>query len=69
MLAHVTDQLFGEDLRGRIASIDSAAAPHFALVRAQRTRAGRPNRVLVTRNTKDFEGIEGLTVLNPWHEK
>jgi toxin FitB len=22
--------------------------------------------VLVTRNTKDFEGIAGLTVVNPW---
>ena len=24
--------------------------------------------ILVTRNTKDFEGMEGLVLLNPWLE-
>jgi predicted nucleic acid-binding protein len=51
------------------------------LVRAQRQLAGRPidtadaqiaaialstHLTLVTRNTKDFEGIDNLQVVNPW---
>ncbi len=53
----------------------------YALVKAQRQLAGRPidtaeaqiaaialaaQLSLVTRNTKDFEGIDGLEVINPW---
>lgn len=55
--------------------------PITALVRAQRQRAGLPittedaqiaavalaaGMPLVTRNTKDFAGIEGLELHNPW---
>jgi toxin FitB len=52
------------------------------MVKAERQLAGRPidtadaqiaaialasSLTLVTRNTKDFEGIDGLAVVNPWH--
>jgi hypothetical protein len=51
------------------------------LVRAQRQLAGRPidtadtqiaaialtfQWTLVTRNTRDFEGIDNLQIINPW---
>lgn len=80
MLAKRAEQLFQQDFRGRYVVFGSAAAEQFALVLAQRQRAGRPistgdaqiaaialaaNLKLVTRNTKDFEGIGGLQVINP----
>lgn len=81
VLANGADQIFHKDFKGRCTVFGSAAAEHYALVRAQRQSAGRPittedaqiaamalaaNLTLVTRNTKDFEGIEGLQVINPW---
>jgi predicted nucleic acid-binding protein len=81
VLANGADQIFQKDFKGRCIVFGSAAAEHYALVRAQRQSAGRPittedaqiaamalaaNLTLVTRNTKDFEGIEGLQVINPW---
>lgn len=81
LLARGADQLFQLDFRGRCMVFGSAAAEQFALVRAQRQRAGRPistedaqiaaialaaNLKLATRNIKDFEAIEGLQVINPW---
>ena len=36
----------------------------MSLVRKNRTAS---SLTLVTRNTKDFEGIDGLAVVNPWH--
>ena len=81
VLANGADQIFSQDFRGRCMVFGSAAAEQFALVRSQRQRAGRPistedaqiaaialaaNLTLVTRNIKDFEGIDGLQVINPW---
>jgi toxin FitB len=81
VLAQGASQLFQQDFRGRCLVFGSAAAEQFALVRAQRQRAGRPismedaqiaaialaaNLTLVTRNTKDFEAIDELRVVNPW---
>lgn len=81
-LALAAEQLFNRDLSGRCLGFGSAAAVHYALVRAQRQQVGRPistedaqiaaialaaDLVLVTRNTKDFEAIDGLAVDNPWH--
>lgn len=80
-LARAAHQLFRDDFLGRCIAFDSAAAEHYALVRAQRKHAGRPistedaqiaaialaaQMKLVTRNTKDFEEIDGLTPINPW---
>lgn len=73
--------MFEQDFAGRLWAFDVAAAHVFAVVKAQRSRAGRPigyadaqiaslallhRATLVTRNISDFTGIEGLGVLNPW---
>lgn len=66
---------------GRNLPFDAAAAQEYALIVAARMKAGRPvsvedaqiaaiaranNLRLVTRNSKDFERIDGLIVINPW---
>lgn len=80
-LANGADQLFLQDFRGRCLAFGGSAAEQYALIRAQRQRAGRPistedaqiaaialaaHLTLVSRNVKDFDGIEGLEVINPW---
>ncbi|HMN56685.1 MAG TPA: type II toxin-antitoxin system VapC family toxin [Ottowia sp.] len=80
-LAQAAQQIFKEDFLGRCITFDSAAAEHYALLRAQRQHAGQPihtedaqiaaialaaGMALVTRNTKDFAGIDGLALVNPW---
>jgi predicted nucleic acid-binding protein len=57
------------------------AASEYASIVAKRTRQGSPisvedaqiaaiavtgGLVLATRNTRDFAGIQGLTLVNPW---
>ena len=74
-------QLFDKDFAGRCLNFGKKAVADYAHIRAQRQRMGRPidtadaqiasiamanNLVLITRNTKDFEGIDGLELLNPW---
>jgi predicted nucleic acid-binding protein len=73
--------MFAQDFDGRCLVFGGQAVGHYAMVRAQRQLAGRPidtadaqiaaialaaGLKLATRNTKDFEGIEKLTVVNPW---
>lgn len=73
--------MFEEDFAGRCLPFDAAAASHYARLVAERTRQGRPISVedaqiaaiavahglaLATRNTRDFEGVDALTVINPW---
>jgi len=80
-IARAASQIFEEDFFGRCLDFGGLAVGHYAVARAQRQRAGRPidtadaqiaaialaaQLTLVTRNTKDFEGIEGLDVFNPW---
>lgn len=80
-LTSAATQMFGEDFAGRCLPFDEAAATEYALLVAARTRSGRPVSTedgqiaaialahaipLATRNGKDFEGIEGLVVLDPW---
>jgi len=80
-LASSADQLFGHDLSGRCLVYGRAAAEQCALVRVQRKLAGMPistedaqiaaialanQLTLVTRNTKDFQGISAMQVTNPW---
>ncbi|MGC8853984.1 MAG: type II toxin-antitoxin system VapC family toxin [Halothiobacillaceae bacterium] len=80
-LALATQAMFDEDFAGRCLPFDERAALHYAAIVAQRTRAGRPistedaqiaaialahNLTLATRNVSDFEGIDGLAIVNPW---
>lgn len=80
-LARAAHQIFRDDFLGRCLAFDGAAAEHYALARAQRKHAGKPintedaqiaaialaaSMKLVTRNSKDFTHIDGLTLINPW---
>jgi predicted nucleic acid-binding protein len=80
-LARAAQQIFEDEFAGRCLVFGSGSAEQFALVIAQRKRMGRPIEAvdaqvaaialaahlkLVTRNTKDFAGIDGLEVINPW---
>jgi predicted nucleic acid-binding protein len=80
-MALAASQIFEEDFLGRCIDFGGLAVAQYAMVKAQRQLAGRPidtanaqiaaialaaNLTLVTRNTKDFEGIDGLQVINPW---
>ncbi len=73
--------LLDEDFRGRVEPFDKIAATHYAIVVADRERAGRPISVadaqiasvcrklqaaLATRNIRDFEQT-GLELVDPWH--
>lgn len=73
--------MFDEDFVGRCLPFDEDAARHYARIVSARTRAGRPISVedaqiaaialarrmpLATRNTTDFELIDGFEVVNPW---
>ena len=75
------EQMFEQDFAGRCLAFDTAAAKHLALIVATRIRQGQPistedaqiaatalaaGLTVATRNTKDFENIDGLTLANPW---
>jgi predicted nucleic acid-binding protein len=79
-LAIDIENMFFEDLAGRILPFDSAAAVEFAAIASDRRRAGRPISLadaqiaaiarsraaaLATRNVADFEG-RGVELVNPW---
>lgn len=81
-LADVANQMFKEDFVGRCLPFDQGAAETYGEIVASRTRRGRPisvedaqiaaiattNRLaLATRNVPDFEEIDGLLTINPWH--
>lgn len=81
-LAHAAERMFEEDFAARCLPFDETAAAEYALLVAARSRAGRPistedgliaatalaHRLpLATRNGRDFDGIEGLIVYNPWN--
>lgn len=80
-LANAAERMFQEDFGGRCLSFDERAADEYAALVAVRTRSGQPISTedaqiaaialthalfLVTRNIKDFTGIAGLEVINPW---
>jgi toxin FitB len=81
-MALAASQIFEEDFQGRCIDFGGLAVAQYAMVKAERQLAGRPintadaqiaaialasSLTLATRNTKDFEGINGLAVVNPWH--
>lgn len=74
------DATIAEDFEGRILPFDSEAAKTYAEIAAGRRSSGRPiadadcqiaaiaraaGAVIVTRNTRDFEGC-GVEQINPW---
>lgn len=80
-LAAAAEQMFAEDFAGRCLPFDEVCATEYAVCVAARAHQGRANSTedaqiasvavvhglsLATRNERDFKGIHGLTVLNPW---
>ena len=78
-----TDAVIQEDFSQRCLSLDARCARVYGSVAAGQQQQGRAcsaedamiasialahQLTLVTRNTKDFEGIDGLVMLNPWNE-
>ena len=80
-LALSAEQMFEQDFAGHCHVFDATAAKNYALIVAARTRHERPistedahiaaialacGLTVATRNTKDFENIDELIVVNPW---
>ena len=80
-LAMAAEKMFEQDFAGQCLAFASAEAKHYALIVADRTRRGlsistedaqiaaialTAGLTVATRNTKDFENIDGLTLANPW---
>lgn len=80
VLTNAADGLLADQFEGRVIPFDASAAEEYGQLTAQREGSGRPLSVidamiasicvvhdatLVTRNTKDFEGL-GLALINPW---
>ncbi|MDO8320481.1 type II toxin-antitoxin system VapC family toxin [Rhodoferax sp.] len=80
-LATAAEQMVDQDFADQCLAFDVAAAKHYAVVVAARTRLGQSistedaqiavialtaGLTLATRNTKDFDNIDGLTLVNPW---
>jgi len=80
-LSQAAEAMFNEDFAGRCLPFDEDAARHYARIVSARTRVGRPISVedaqiaaialahrmpLATRNTTDFDLIDGLELVNPW---
>ena len=81
-LAELARRMFEEDFPDRCLPFDAAAAGRYAEIVATRTRHGSPISVedaqiaaiaragglaLATRNVRDFAGIEGLKLVDPWN--
>ncbi|TVQ96336.1 MAG: type II toxin-antitoxin system VapC family toxin [Desulfovibrionales bacterium] len=77
----LAEEMLEKDFYQRCLSFDSLAAKMYAQIVSERQRLGRPisvedaqiasialhgNLTLATRNTRDFESITGLRVINPW---
>lgn len=80
-LALAAEQMFEHDFAGRCHMFDTAAAKNYALIVATRARQGQPistedariaaialafRLTVATHNARDFENIDGLTLVNPW---
>ena len=76
------NEMFREDFGGRVLSFNGEAALPYAMIAADRRRAGRPisqfdtqiaaiahcrGATIATRNVTDFENC-GVVLVNPWDE-
>lgn len=83
LLSGLAERMFQEEFSERCLPFDFSAATEYATIVTARTRQGQPISVedaqiaaiarsskldFATRNTKDFSGIEGLVLINPWVE-
>lgn len=81
ILTKLAEEMFDEEFSEKCLPFDYQAAGEYAKIVASRSCQGRPVAVedaqiaaialtadlaLATRNTKDFLGIEGLKLVNPW---
>lgn len=81
ILHAAAEQMFIEDFSGRYLPFDCQAGGEYARIIKARRECGRPvsvedaqiaavavvgGLVLVTRNTRDFSGIAGLGLINPF---
>lgn len=81
LLLELAEQMFDEDFSEQCLPFDCEAALQYGFIVSERNRQGRPisvedaqiaaialtaRLVLATRKVKDFTGIEGLRVVNPW---
>jgi toxin FitB len=80
-LTQQASELLRETFAERCLGLTAPCAPVYAQILAERKASGQPISTedamiaaiavahgvsLVTRNTKDFQGIEGLALVNPW---
>ena len=80
-LANAAVEMFSKEFTGRCLPFDEQSAAPYAELVSARTRAGQPistedaqiaaiaitnHFCLATRNVKDFTGIAGLVLVNPW---
>ena len=80
-LSVAAHEMFGDFSPDRCLSFDETAAAKYGVLVASRTKIGRPISVedaqiaaialvhgltMATRNTADFENIDGLKVISPW---
>lgn len=80
-LAAAAGAMFDEDFAGRCLPFDADCADRYATIVAARRRAGLATTTedaqiaaialahgypLATRNTRDFQQIDGLKLLDPW---
>ena len=81
LLTDIAEQMFKEEFSKKCLPFDYQAAGKYAAIVSSRSRQGKPitvedaqiaaiamaaNLELATRNTKDFLGIDGLELINPW---
>lgn len=80
-LVDAAELMFAQDFAGNYLDFDAVAAKNHAVLVATHNRQERPvstgdaqiaaialasGLTVATRNTKDFENIEGLMLANPW---
>jgi predicted nucleic acid-binding protein len=80
-LTNLAEEMFKEEFFEKCLPFDFQAAGEYAKIVASRSLQGRPITVedaqiaaiaktadlaLATRNTKDFQGLEELKLVNPW---